>query len=71
MLHVNNEKQETIRHGKNRTTKSRKKKNARRKGNVRIFEYIGSLYHQTSGGKSKKLKIVSQENVKATVNQTI
>ena len=56
MRHVSNEKQEMIHNRRNRTIKSRKKQNARRKGNLQIFGNIGSWHHQTSWDERKKIK---------------
>ena len=38
ICHSNNEKQKTTNEGRNRTTKSRKKQNVRRNGNLQILE---------------------------------
>ena len=45
MHHANNEKRKTTHDGRNRTTKSRKNQNARRKGNLQIFGNVGSGNH--------------------------
>ena len=40
--------------GRNRTTKSRKNQNARRKGNLQVLVNIGSGHHQTSRDEKNK-----------------
>ena len=52
----NNEKRETTHDERNGTTKSRRNKNARKKGNLKILRNIGSRHHQTRGYERKKLK---------------
>ena len=52
---------------RNRTIKPRKKTECSEKINFRIFGYIGSGHHQTSGDEKKKLR-VSQENMETTRN---
>ena len=42
MCHVNNEKRKTANDGRNRTTKSGKKQNPRRKRNLQVLGNIGS-----------------------------
>ena len=54
---------------RNRTTKSRKNQNARRKENLQLLWNIGSRHHETRGDKRKKKRIL-QENEKTTRNQT-
>ena len=44
---ANNEKRETTYDGRNRTTKSRKDQDVRRKGNLQVLGNIGSGHHQT------------------------
>ena len=44
-----NVKQKTTLDGRNRTTKPRKNQKSRRKGNLQIFEDIGSRQRQTNG----------------------
>ena len=56
MYHANNEKRETTRDGRNKTTKSRKNQNAWRKGSLKILGNIGSGHHQTCGDKRKNEK---------------
>ena len=51
---------------RNKTTKSRKNQNARRKGNLKIFRNTGSGHHQTSGDERRNKKRVTQENEKTT-----
>ena len=54
--HANNEKR------RNKTIKSRKTQNARRKINLKILGNIGSGHYQTSGDERKKLqKSISRE----------
>ena len=54
MHHAYNEKQETTRDGRNRTTKPRKNQNTRRKRNLQILGNIESGHCQTSGDERKK-----------------
>ena len=54
MFHVNKEKWKTTNDGRNRTTKSRKNQNAKRKENLEILGNIGSGHHQTCGDGRKK-----------------
>ena len=71
MCHANNEKWKTTIEGSNRTTKSKKNQNARRKGNLQILENIESKYHQTTRDERKieNKKRTSQENEIMTRNQ--
>ena len=71
MRHANYEKRETTHDGKNKTTLSRKNRNAQRKEHLQILGNIGSGHHQTRGDERKNWKGVSQENEKATWNRTI
>ena len=71
MRHANNEKRETANDGRNRTTKSRKNQNARKKG---TFNYLGILEGDTIKQveiKEKTLKRIPQENEKTARNQII
>ena len=56
MRHANNEKRKKIKNERNRTTKSRKNQNARRKGNLKVLGNIGSGHHQTSREERKKFR---------------
>ena len=47
MCYSNYEKWKTTNDGRNRTTKTRKNQNTRRKGNLEISGNIGNGYHQT------------------------
>ena len=65
MRHASIKKQETTLDRRNRTNKSRKNQNAKRRGNLQILLNIGSWHHQTSGDKKKThKKRVSQEKQK-------
>ena len=66
MRHTSNEKRKTTHDGRNRTAKSRKNQDIRRRGNVQILWSIGSWHHQTNRDEGKP-----QENKKNTRNQTI
>ena len=50
------EKRKMTNDGRNRTTKSRKNPNARRKRNFQVFGNIGSRHHQTNGDERKNKK---------------
>ena len=67
---ANNEKLEFTNDGRNRTTKSRKNRNARRKGNLKILGNIESGYYQTSRDEGKNF-LIPQENKITTRNQNI
>ena len=54
MFHANNNKRETSHDGRNRTIRSRKNQNVRRKGNIHVLGNIGSGHNQISGDKIKK-----------------
>ena len=55
---------------RNRSTKSRKNQNARRKGNLQLTGNFGSGHHKTIGDERKKnQKRIPQENEKTTRNQ--
>ena len=45
MCHANNVKRKTINDGSERTTKSTKNQNARRKGNLQVLGNIGSRHY--------------------------
>ena len=53
---VSKEKRQTTPGRRNGTTKSRKHKNVRRKGNLQILGNLRSRHHQTSGDERKKLR---------------
>ena len=53
MYHANNENQKTSTGRKNRTTKSRKNQNARRKGNLQVLGNIRNGHSQTCGDEKK------------------
>ena len=50
--------------GRNRTAKSRKNKNTRRKTKLQVLGNIGNVHHQTSSDERKNEKRVSQRNEK-------
>ena len=54
ICHVNNEQWKMTNDGRNRTTKPRKNRNARRKGNLRVVGDIRSGHHQTGRDNRKK-----------------
>ena len=63
-----NEKGEKTNNGRNRTTKSRKSQNARRKGNLQVLGDIGSRHHQTNGEEEKTKKKESTERPSANAD---
>ena len=64
MCHANNEK----RNKTNTTTKSKKKHNPQRKGNLQVLGNTGSEHHQICGKERKSNKRESQENKKSIQN---
>ena len=54
MCYTPNEKWKKTNNGRNRTRKSRKNKNAWRKGKLQVLGNIGSGHHQISGDESKR-----------------
>ena len=62
VYHDYNEKPRMTNDGRNRTTKSRKYLNARRKSNLQIIENIRRGHQQTSKDEKKNQKIISHKN---------
>ena len=71
MSNADNEKGKRTNNGRNKTGKSRKNQNTRRKGNLLVPGNIESGHHQTSGDERKNIKRVSLTNEKTSRNQAL
>ena len=71
MCQSHNEKWKKINKGRNRTAKSRKNQNARRKGKLQVLGNIRRRYHQTNRDERKNKKRLPQKNKKTSRNKTL
>ena len=71
LCQTHNQKWKKTNNGSNRTNKSRKTRNAWRKGNLQVLWNIESGQHQTCEDERKNKKSVSQMNEKTSRNQAL